>query len=128
MIGTLDGGVKGTPSFPQYIGDAQPPHGHHGAAALTAVSAKASNKCTNIFVLTDGSSRTRISPVQKSVKLQLRPIGPSGHPRCQRRVATLIVASLEGALMMSRIQRNDELLRRVQSHLNQYLDREMAAV
>ena len=36
-------------------------------------------------------------------------------------VATLIVASLEGALMMSRIQRNDEALRRVQSHLNEYL-------
>ena len=41
-------------------------------------------------------------------------------------VATLIVASLEGALMMSRIQRNDEALRRVQSHLNGYLDREVA--
>ena len=41
-------------------------------------------------------------------------------------VATLIVASLEGALMMTRIQRNDEALRRVQSHLNQYLDSEVA--
>ena len=41
-------------------------------------------------------------------------------------VATLIVAALEGALMMSRIQRNDEALRRVQSHLNTYLDREVA--
>jgi TetR/AcrR family transcriptional regulator, transcriptional repressor for nem operon len=37
-------------------------------------------------------------------------------------VSTLIVPSLEGALMMSRLQRNDEALRRVQSHLNQYLD------
>src|SRR5579863_10773666 len=42
-------------------------------------------------------------------------------------VATLIVASLEGALMMSRIQRNDEALRRVQSHLNRYLDEQVAA-
>src|ERR1700732_5072920 len=42
-------------------------------------------------------------------------------------VATLIVASLEGALMMSRLQRNDEALRRVQSHLNQYLENEGAA-
>jgi TetR/AcrR family transcriptional repressor of nem operon len=42
-------------------------------------------------------------------------------------VATLIVASLEGALMMSRIQRNDEALRRVQAHLNRYLDDEVAA-
>ena len=41
-------------------------------------------------------------------------------------VATLIVASLEGALMMSWVQRNDEALRRVQSHLNGYLDREVA--
>jgi len=42
-------------------------------------------------------------------------------------VATLIVASLEGALMMSRIQRSDEALRRVQAHLDRYLDKEVAA-
>jgi TetR/AcrR family transcriptional repressor of nem operon len=42
-------------------------------------------------------------------------------------VATLIVASLEGALMMSRLQRNDEALSRVQSHLNRYLENEVAA-
>jgi TetR/AcrR family transcriptional regulator, transcriptional repressor for nem operon len=41
-------------------------------------------------------------------------------------VATLIVASLEGALMMSRIHRNDEALRRIQSHLNEYLDKKVA--
>src|SRR6202046_1207812 len=41
-------------------------------------------------------------------------------------VATLIVASLEGALMMSRIQRNDEALRRIRAHLNRYLDDEVA--
>ncbi len=41
-------------------------------------------------------------------------------------VATLIVASLEGALMMSRIQRSDHSLGRVQSHLNDYLDREVS--
>jgi len=41
-------------------------------------------------------------------------------------VATLIVAALEGALMMSRIQRNDEALRRIQAHLNRYLDEEVA--
>jgi TetR/AcrR family transcriptional repressor of nem operon len=48
-----------------------------------------------------------------------------GHIRREvdpKRVATLIVASLEGALMISRLQRNDEALRRVQSHLNRYLD------
>jgi hypothetical protein len=42
-------------------------------------------------------------------------------------VATLIIASLEGALMMSRIQRNDEALRNIRSHLNRYLDEEVAA-
>ena len=42
-------------------------------------------------------------------------------------VATLIVATLEGALMMSRIQRNDDALRRVQAHLNRYLNDEVAA-
>jgi TetR/AcrR family transcriptional repressor of nem operon len=42
-------------------------------------------------------------------------------------VAMLIVASLEGALMISRLQRNDEALRRVQSHLNRYLEHEVAA-
>ena len=41
-------------------------------------------------------------------------------------VATLIVASLEGALMMSRIQRSDEALQRVQAHLNRYSDEEVA--
>ncbi len=42
-------------------------------------------------------------------------------------VATLIVASLEGALMMSRLERNDDPLRRVQEHLNRYLESEVAA-
>lgn len=37
-------------------------------------------------------------------------------------VATLIIASLEGALMMSRLERSDDALRRVQTHLNTYLD------
>src|SRR4051812_3742242 len=41
-------------------------------------------------------------------------------------VATLIIATLEGALMMSRIQRDEEPLRRVQAHLNRYLDTEVA--
>jgi len=53
---------------------------------------------------------------QRDAKLDVEP----------KAVATLIVASLEGALMMSRIQRNDEALRGVQVHLSQYLDREVA--
>jgi len=46
-------------------------------------------------------------------------IRPDADPEA---VATVIIASLEGALMMSRLQRNDKALRRVQSHLNRYLD------
>lgn len=42
-------------------------------------------------------------------------------------VATLIVASLEGALMMSKVQRSDEPLRYVQSHLNDYLQTKVSA-
>jgi TetR/AcrR family transcriptional regulator, transcriptional repressor for nem operon len=41
-------------------------------------------------------------------------------------VATVIVASLEGALMMSRLQRNDEPLHTVQSRLIRYLETEVA--
>jgi len=42
-------------------------------------------------------------------------------------VATLIVAALEGGLMMSRLERSIEPLQRVQEHLNRYLDAEVAA-
>jgi TetR/AcrR family transcriptional repressor of nem operon len=42
-------------------------------------------------------------------------------------VATLVIASLEGALMISRIERNPDALRRVQGHLNRYIDNEVAA-
>jgi TetR/AcrR family transcriptional regulator, transcriptional repressor for nem operon len=41
-------------------------------------------------------------------------------------LATLIVASLEGSLMMSRLQRNDDSLREIQSHLDRYLDTSVA--
>jgi TetR/AcrR family transcriptional regulator, transcriptional repressor for nem operon len=43
-----------------------------------------------------------------------------------RTLATIIVASPEGAPMMSRIQHNNEALRRIQAHLNRYLDEEVA--
>jgi TetR/AcrR family transcriptional repressor of nem operon len=42
-------------------------------------------------------------------------------------VATLVIASLEGGLMISRIERNYDALRRVQQHLNRYIDHEIAA-
>lgn len=41
-------------------------------------------------------------------------------------VATLIISSLEGALMISRLERNYDALRRVRKHLERYLDREVA--
>jgi TetR/AcrR family transcriptional repressor of nem operon len=43
-----------------------------------------------------------------------------------KNVATLVIASLEGALMMSRIERNHDSLRRVQEHLNSYIDNQVA--
>ena len=42
-------------------------------------------------------------------------------------VATVILATLEGALMISRLERNDDALRRAQKHLNRYLDTQVAA-
>jgi len=41
-------------------------------------------------------------------------------------VATLVISSLEGALMISRIERSPDALHRVQEHLNHYLDTEVA--
>jgi TetR/AcrR family transcriptional regulator, transcriptional repressor for nem operon len=64
----------------------------------------------------------RLETYVKEAKKQ-RDAKPDVDPKA---VATLIVASLEGALMMSRVQRSDEPLRRVQSHLNEYLDREVS--
>jgi len=42
-------------------------------------------------------------------------------------VATLIISGLEGALMMSRLERSEDPLRRVQAHLNHYLDTQVRA-
>ena len=44
-----------------------------------------------------------------------------------KQIATLIVASLEGGLMVSRLQRNDDALRRIRQHLNWYLDTEVSS-
>ncbi len=41
-------------------------------------------------------------------------------------VAAVIVSSLEGALMISRLERSDDALRRIQQHLIRYLDAEVA--
>jgi TetR/AcrR family transcriptional regulator, transcriptional repressor for nem operon len=42
-----------------------------------------------------------------------------------KQVATLIISSLEGALMIARLERNKETLLTAQSHLERYLDTEV---
>ncbi|HEX4488287.1 MAG TPA: TetR/AcrR family transcriptional regulator [Terriglobales bacterium] len=42
-----------------------------------------------------------------------------------QKFATLVISSLEGALMMSRLEKNNEALLAVQSYLNQYLENEI---
>jgi TetR/AcrR family transcriptional repressor of nem operon len=72
-----------------------------------------------------GALRSWLSRLQVIVE-QARERGEARREVDPKVVATLIVASLEGALMMSRLLRNDETLRRVQLHLNRYLDNEVA--
>ncbi len=78
--------------------------------------------------------RTRVVKALRSWVGRLQTIVKQARKRGETRggvdpkaVATLIVATLEGAFMMSRLERNDEPLRRVQQHLNRYLDNEVAA-
>jgi TetR/AcrR family transcriptional repressor of nem operon len=49
---------------------------------------------------------------------------PSTDPKT---VATIVIASLEGGVMISRLERNYESLRRIHEHLVRYIDRELAA-
>jgi TetR/AcrR family transcriptional repressor of nem operon len=42
-----------------------------------------------------------------------------------KKVATLIISSLEGAVMLYRLERNEEALRAVQAHLDSYLETEV---
>ena len=42
-----------------------------------------------------------------------------------RRLATLIIGSLEGALMISRLERNRDALLETQAHLERFLDSEI---
>ena len=66
---------------------------------------------------------TRLESIVKQAAVRGE-IRPGVDPKA---VAVLIVAPLEGALMMSRLERNDYALRNVQQHLNHYLDTEVAA-
>ena len=79
--------------------------------------------------------RTRVAKALRSWLIRLQIIVKQAKERGETRtaidpktVATLIVASLEGALMMSRLERNDDPLRRVQQHLNRYLETEVSAL
>lgn len=69
--------------------------------------------------------RSWLSRLQAIVELA-RERGEARPGSDSRAVASVIVASLEGALMMSRLQRNDEPLRAIQSHLSRYLENEVA--
>jgi TetR/AcrR family transcriptional repressor of nem operon len=42
-----------------------------------------------------------------------------------KKLATLIISSLEGAIMLYRLERNEEALRAVQAHLDGYLETEV---
>ena len=75
----------------------------------------------------------RVSKALQSWKAKLQKIVKQAAERGEiqagvdaRAVATLIVATLEGALMMSRIEGSDASLRQVQAHLERYLDSEIA--
>ena len=70
--------------------------------------------------------RSWLARLQATIK-QAQEGGDARREIDPKSLATLIVASLEGALMMSRIQHSDDALRRVQAHLNEYLDDHVAA-
>jgi TetR/AcrR family transcriptional repressor of nem operon len=77
--------------------------------------------------------RTRVSKALRSWLKRLQAMVVEAAERGELRpgvepkaVATFVVASLEGALMMSRMERNDQALRTVQECLNQYLDRQVS--
>lgn len=78
--------------------------------------------------------RARVAKALRSWLARLENITQQARRRGETRpgvdpkaVATLIVSSLEGALMISRVERNDDALRRVREHLYRYLDQEVAA-
>ncbi|HWC95648.1 MAG TPA: TetR/AcrR family transcriptional regulator [Candidatus Sulfopaludibacter sp.] len=83
----------------------------------------------------DGNAvlRERVAKALRSWSLRLQAIVKEAVARGEtqagvdpKNVATLVIASLEGGLMMSRIERNRDALRKVQEHLNSFIDREVA--
>jgi TetR/AcrR family transcriptional regulator, transcriptional repressor for nem operon len=78
--------------------------------------------------------RARVEKALRFWKTKLQKIVKQAEERGELRpgvdakaLATLIVATLEGALMISRIERSDGALRQVQAHLNRHIDGEVAA-
>ena len=74
--------------------------------------------------------RARVTKALQHWTTRLETIVKTGMKRRQIRgnvdaktVATVIVATLEGGLMISRLERSDDALRRAQAHLNDYLSR-----
>ena len=61
-----------------------------------------------------------ISMIRAGIKA--RQIRPRIDPK---KLATLIIGSLEGAIMLCRLERNEGSLRAVQAHLNNYLETEV---
>jgi TetR/AcrR family transcriptional repressor of nem operon len=77
--------------------------------------------------------RMKVTKALKSWRCRIRTVIENGvesgeiRPGVDARAdSTLIVATLEGALMMSRIERTYEPLREVQRYLNSFIDRELA--
>jgi len=73
--------------------------------------------------------RAKVSKALRAWVAQLQSVVADGVARGElrrdvdpRQVAAVIIASLEGALMMSRLERSDEMLQRVRQHLSHYLD------
>jgi TetR/AcrR family transcriptional repressor of nem operon len=77
--------------------------------------------------------RTRVTKALRSWRARLQSVVIKAAERGEiqadvdaKDVATLIVAMLEGALMMSRVEKSYDSLGRVQQHLNRYLDTQVA--
>ena len=54
--------------------------------------------------------------------IKTREIRPRVNPK---KLATLIISSLEGAIMVYRLERNEQALHGVQAHLDDYLETEV---
>src|SRR5262249_46508943 len=77
--------------------------------------------------------RERVSKALRSWRTQWQSIVREAIQRGEIRsdadpksVATLIISTLEGALMISRLERSDDALRRAQQHLSRYLKEDLA--